>query len=59
MKLTISFDPETNLINLESSGGTLALTQTEASALYVVLGRALGWKGKVKLFLKRRMFTEI
>lgn len=59
MKLTISFDPETNLINLESSGGTLALSQTEASALYIVLRKALGFKGRFKLFLKRKMFTEI
>ena len=59
MKLTIAYNPETNLIEVESSGGTISLSQTEATALYLVLRKALGFKGRVRLFMKRRMFTEM
>ena len=58
MQMTIRFNPETSLIEIESSGGTLAMSQTEAGALYLLLRRALGRKGRAKLFMKRRMFTH-
>ena len=59
MKLTITYNPETNLIDLESAGGMISLSQTEAGALYLLLRKALGRKGRFKLFMKRRMFVQV
>ena len=59
MQMTIRFNPETKLIELESSDGTLSMSQTEAGALYLLLRKALGRKGRMKLFMKRRMFTQV
>ncbi len=59
MQMTIRFNPETKLIELESSGGTLSMSQTEAGALYLLLRKALGRKGRMKLFMKRKMFTQV
>ncbi len=59
MRMTMSFNPETKLIDLYSSSGSISLSQTEAGALYLLLKKALGRKGRFKLFMKRRMFTQI
>lgn len=59
MRMTIRYDPETNLIELESSNGELSITQSEAGALYILLKKALGFKGRLKLLMSRGMYTQI
>ena len=59
MKLTISYNPDTDLLELKSSGGELSLSQTEVGALYIVLRKALGFKGRFRLFMHRRKFALI
>ena len=59
MKMTIRYDPETKLIELESSNGELSITQSEAGALYILLKKALGFKGRLKLFMCKGMYTQI
>ena len=56
--MTIRYDPEIRMIEIISSEGTLAVTQTEAAALYTLLKKALGFKGRLKLWMNRRMFTQ-
>ena len=57
--MTIRYDPEIRMIEIISSEGTLAVTQTEAAALYTLLKKALGFKGRLKLWMNRRMFTQV
>ena len=59
MKMTIKYDPDSRLIEIESSGGTLGITQTEAAALYTLLKKALGFRGRLKLWMNRRMFSQV
>lgn len=58
MKMTISYDPESRMIEILSSGGKLAVTQNEAAALYTLLKKALGLKGRFMLWRNRRMFSS-
>lgn len=59
MKVTVSYDEETGLLNIQTSGGTLSLSQTETGALYIILKKALGWRGRFTLWRHRRVFSEI
>ena len=59
MRMTIRHDPETGLIEVISSGGAISLSQTEAAALYTLLRRALGIRGRFMLWRHRRMFSGI
>ncbi len=56
MKLTIRFSEETGLLEIVSSGGSLSVSQTEAAALYTILKKALGFRGRFALWRHRRMF---
>lgn len=56
MKITIMYNEETQLIDIITTGGTLSVNQTEAGALYLLLRKALGFKGRLKLrMLKKRI----
>ena len=59
MKVTVVYNEDTGLLDIQTSGGTLSLSQTETGALYIILKKALGWKGRLTLWRHRRMFSEI
>ena len=59
MKITVAIDKETGLLEIISSGGTLSVTQTEAAALYTILKKALGLRGRFLIWRKRRMFSKV
>ena len=58
MKITVTIDQKTGLLEIISSGGTLSVTQTEAAALYTILRKALGLRGRFLIWRKRKMFIE-
>lgn len=58
MKVTVVFDESTGLLNVQTSGGTISVSQTEAGALYMILRKALGWRGRLALWRCRRSFRE-
>ena len=59
MRLSIRYDRETGLMDIIATGGTLSVSQTEAAALYTILGKALGFRGRFKLWMHRRMFRTL
>ena len=54
MMVTINYHQDTGLIELICPSGSMLLTQTEAAMVYTILGRALGFRGRFKLWLMRR-----
>ena len=58
MKITISLNEETGLLDIMTSGGTLSVSQTEAGALYMILRDLLGLKGRFMLWRKRKSFAK-
>ena len=59
MKVTIRYEEETGLINLITSGGTITLTKTEMGALYILLKKVLGIRGRFYVWTKRRAFKQL
>lgn len=59
MKLTVRYSKETGLLEIVSSGGTLSVSQTEAAALYTILRKAFGFRGRFSLWLHRRKFRTV
>ena len=59
MKVTLDYNNETGLIDVISSGGRLSLSQTELAALYIILRKALGIRGRFLLWKRRKMFSKI
>lgn len=56
MRLSIRYDQETGLMDIIASGGNLSVSQTEAAALYTILGKALGFRGRLRLWMHRGKF---
>ena len=46
-------DPETGLLEIESSGGKLSLSQLEAALVYITLKKTLGLRGRFLLWRMR------
>lgn len=59
MKVTISYDEDTELLTINSSGGSISMSQTEVAGLYVVLHDVLGWRGRFTIWKKRRLFKKV
>lgn len=59
MKVTVTYNEETELLEIQSSGGTIAMSQTEVAGLYKVLCDILGWRGRFTIWRKRRLFRKI
>ena len=59
MKLTIRYDEETGLIDLTTSSGTISLNKTEIGALYILLKKVLGFRGRFYVWRKRRAFKQM
>ena len=47
-------DPETGLLEIESSGGKLSLSQLEAALVYITLKKTLGIRGRFLLWRMRK-----
>ena len=47
-------DPETGLLEIESSGGKLSLSQLEAALVYITLKKTLGIRGRFLLWKMRK-----
>ena len=47
-------DPETGLLEIESSGGKLSLSQLEAALVYITLKKTLGLRGRFLLWKMRK-----
>ena len=52
-------DPETGLLEIESSGGKLSLSQLEAALVYVSLKKTLGLRGRFLLWRIRRKLRTV
>lgn len=52
--VTLSMDPETGLVEIETSGGKLPLTQMEAALIYYTLRKTLGVRGRFRLWRMRK-----
>lgn len=59
MKVTVSYEEETGLLIINTSSGSLSLSQTETGALYIILKKALGLRGRFALWKNRRAFTRV
>ena len=59
MRLTVRYNEETGLLDIVSSGGNLAVSQTEAAALYMILRKGFGLRGRLNLWLHRKEFRTI
>ena len=59
MKITIRYDEETGLMDLISSSGTISLTKTEVGALYILLKKILGVRGRLYVWRKRKNFKQL
>ena len=59
MRVTVEYDDETGLLEIVTSSGRLPINQTETAALYIILRKILGWRGRMTLFMKRRMFAKV
>lgn len=59
MKLTMKYDEQTGLMELITSSGSISLNKTEVGALYVLLKNVLGFRGRLLVWRKRRIFKQI
>ena len=59
MRLSIRYDQETGLMDIIASGGNLSVSQAEAAMLYTILGKALGFRGRLKLWMHRKDFKTL
>lgn len=59
MKITVTYNEDTDLLEIHASGGVLSISQTETAGLYMILHDILGWRGRLKLLMKRRMFKKV
>ena len=59
MKVTVTYNEDTNLLDIKSSGGTISMNQTEVAGLYMVLHDILGWRGRFTIWRKKRLFKRV
>lgn len=59
MKVTVTYNEDTDLLDIKSSGGTISMSQTEVAGLYMVLHDILGWKGRFTIWRKKRLFKRV
>ena len=57
--ITLRMDPETGLLEIESSGGKLSLSQLEAALVYITLKKTLGIRGRFLLWRMRRKLRTV
>ena len=57
--ITLRMDPETGLLEIETSGGKLALSQLEAALIYITLRKTLGVRGRFKLWRMRKQLFSV
>ena len=58
--ITLSIDSETGLMEIETSGGKLLLSQLEAALIYITLRKTLGIRGRFKLWrMRKQLRTKV
>ena len=57
--ITISIDPETGMIEMETSGGKLTMTHLEAGLIYLTLKKMLGIRGRFLLWKMRKQLSSV
>jgi len=58
-EIGINIDGRTRLVEVDASGGKMIMTFTEAEGLYILLSKALGFKGRMKLFFRKKRFSRM
>lgn len=59
MRVDIEYNEETGLIDIHTSGGTASMSETECAIVYLGLRKLLGWRGRLKLLMHRRLFKTV
>ena len=55
----MTYNEDTDLLDIRSSGGIISMSQTEVAGLYMILHDILGWRGRFAIWRKKRLFKRV